>query len=64
MISLGAANNVANIYDYTRHKKVATIEYHGQYDAVISEMAASSGFLYILRSAIKTIDVYNLRKCE
>ena len=64
IISLANARHVAKIYDYTRHKQIASIEYYGHFDSNIAELAASNGYLYVLRKSVKTIDVYSLIKCQ
>lgn len=54
---------MVNIYDYTRKSKIAEITYKGDYEAEITSVASSNGFLYVLRKYAKTIDVYNLAQC-
>lgn len=55
--------NVIHIYDFTRQKIVAEITYSGTYDAEITDISASNGFLYVVRRQAKTVDSYSLPKC-
>ena len=50
--------------DFVRHKIVTNISYVGHQEAEISHIASSNGYLYVLRKNVKTIDVYNLKKCK
>ena len=50
--------------DFVRHKIVTNITYEGHQEAEIHHIASSNGYLYVLRRNIKTIDVYNLKKCN
>ena len=57
------APNVVRVIDYEKgHKLIALITYDHAYDYV-TEVASSNGYLYVLRSFKKTIDVYSLKKC-
>lgn len=56
-------NKVIHIYDFMRQLLIAEITYQGDYDAEITSIASSNGFLYALRKYAKTIDVYNLATC-
>lgn len=56
-------NKVVHIYDFARQQLIAEITYTGSYDAEITSVASSNGFLYVLRRLAKTIDVYSLAKC-
>lgn len=52
------------IVDYSRHKYLMNITYVGHREAEITDIATSNGFLYVLRGAVKTIDVYRLKDCQ
>jgi hypothetical protein len=56
-------NKAIYIYDFTANKLVAEIVYQGDYEAEVTQIATSNGFLYALRKYAKTIDVYSLSKC-
>jgi len=56
-------NKVAHIYDFGRQQLIAEITYQGDYEAEITNIASSNGFLYVLRKYAKTIDVFSLAKC-
>ena len=44
-------------------KLAAEVLYKGEYEAKVSHLATSNGFLYVTRPLAKVIDVYSLRKC-
>lgn len=52
------------IADYTRHQLLTTLSYEGHQEAEVTGLATSNGFLYVLRGAVKTIDVYRLSDCQ
>lgn len=55
--------NVVHIYDFFKQKIIAEITYSGLYESEITDIAASNGFLYVVRRQAKTIDSYSLPKC-
>jgi hypothetical protein len=57
-------NKLVHIYDFLRQKLIAEISYRGDFEAEITSIASSNGFLYTLRKLAKTIDVYSLAKCS
>lgn len=56
-------SKVIHIYDFMRQLLIAEVTYQGDYEAEITAIASSNGFLYALRRLAKTIDVYSLAKC-
>ena len=52
------------IIDFGRQERLVNITYSGQQEAEITDIATSNGYLYVLRGAVKTIDVYMLSKCQ
>lgn len=58
-------NNLQTIrgYDFIRHRPLFNYTYNGQQESHISSLASSNGYLYVLRKAVKTIDVIKLSDC-
>ena len=56
-------NKKVHIYDFMRQQQIAEITNQGDYEAEITQIATSNGFIAVLRKMAKTIDVYSLAKC-
>ena len=52
-----------HIYDFMRQQQIAEITNQGDYEAEITQIATSNGFIAVLRRLAKTIDVYSLTRC-
>jgi hypothetical protein len=54
---------IVYMLNYATHMEERKIVYPGRQEAEVTDVATSNGYLYILRGAVKTIDVYRLSDC-
>jgi hypothetical protein len=64
MFVLEEEENTVRVIDYSYGFELLNITYFGHYEAEITDIATSNGFLYVLRGIVKTIDVYQIFQCE
>jgi hypothetical protein len=51
---------MVRIIDYGDKTPLYNLTYFGHQEAEVTSVASSNGYLYVLRGAVKTIDVYKL----
>jgi hypothetical protein len=64
MMVLADDLQTVRIIDYKFGFTLRNISYFGHHEAEVTHLATSNGFLYVLRGAVKTIDVYRVFECR